>query len=198
MKLTEKQVLNYWSYAEMLNEELGNTKRFVEPTKDNYNTYSMEYTKIILSACSEIEVVCRLICEIIDDSKDYTSKNNSIKMHGLSKTLFGRFPNIYKAKQNIPFQHEAVCPFKEWKNSLQRLSWWDAYNNIKHARYNCFSQSTLINALNSVAALIILNSYLYKLVTGNHAPSTSRVGMFDNCYSYQGISVLPTEELPDL
>lgn len=198
MKITEEQVLNYWNYSELLNGDLGNTTRFVEPTKDNYNTYSLEYTRIILSACSEIEVICRLICEMVDNGNDYTSPNSSMKMKDISKTLLIRFPNIYKAKQNLLYKHEIVYPFKEWENGIQPLSWWNDYNNIKHYRHDYFSKSTLINAINSVAALMILNSYLYELVTGNHAPSTNRMGMFSNCYSYKGIAVLPTEKLPDL
>lgn len=71
--LTPPEVTRYWNYAELINEELGKTAQYVEPDKENYNTYSLAYTKIILSACSEIEVVCKLLCQQIDPQKDYVS-----------------------------------------------------------------------------------------------------------------------------
>lgn len=196
--LTEQQALHYWRYAEVLNEQLGNTTRFVEPNKDNYNTYSLEFTSIILAAGSEVEVVCRLICEMIDSGNDYTSQKSRIKMKKILETILEKFPDIYKAKQYVLYQHEAIYPFQELKKGVQLLSWWDSYNNIKHRRYDCFSESTLINAINIVAALIILNSYLYEFAVGKHAPVMSGSGLFNNCYSYCAIAVLPNEKLPNM
>ena len=69
---------------------------------------------------------------------------------------------------------------------------------VKHYRHQHFNDATLENTLNSVAALIILNSYLYELVMKQHAPRMSRIGMFDSCYSYCGLVVQPDEKLPDM
>ena len=41
--VTKESIGHYWNYAELLNEQLGKTANYVEPTKDNYDTYSMSY-----------------------------------------------------------------------------------------------------------------------------------------------------------
>lgn len=180
--LTEKQVLHYWNYAEILNEELGMTAQFVEPDISNYDTYSLMYTKIILSACSEVEIICRLLCQIIDKTCDYTSPKQRMQMKELSKALLTRFPNIHQAKTEIVQKREYIYPFKEWeKNPKGNLPWWKEYNLIKHYRFKHFGNATLGNALNSVSALIILNSYLYEITTNSSTPRMTRQGMFDNC-----------------
>lgn len=207
--ITKNDVAHYWNYAELLNEQLGLTANYVEPDKQNYGTYSVIYTNIILSACSEIEVVAKLICQLIDASSDYLSPEvvnksgtkmvkNIVNMETLSTVLLNRFPHIYQAKAEIINKHEMIYPFSYWQNSNSQLPWWKSYNMVKHYRHNHFGDATLENALNSVAALIILNSYLYELVAQKHAPRMSRVGMFDNCYSCCGLTVQPDEKLPDL
>ena len=89
--LTEQQILHYWNYAELLNEELGNTARFVEPDVSNYQTYSLAYTNIILSACSEVEIVCRLLCQTVDAEKGYTTPEKLIQMKDISKTILRQY-----------------------------------------------------------------------------------------------------------
>ena len=197
--LTEKQVLHYWNYAEILNEELGMTAQFVEPDISNYDTYSLMYTKIILSACSEVEIICRLLCQIIDKTCDYTSPKQRMQMKELSKALLTRFPNIHQAKTEIVQKREYIYLFKEWeKNPKGNLPWWKEYNLIKHYRFKHFGNATLGNALNSVSALIILNSYLYEITTNSSTPRMTRQGMFDNCYSCCGLVIQPSEKLPDI
>lgn len=197
--LTEREILHYWNYAELVNEELGNTARFVEPDIPNYNTYSLAYTNIILSACSEVEIICRLLCQAIDTSKDYTTPEKWIEMKDLSKTLQNRFPHIYQARAEILQKHEYIYPFKCWENNKKsNLPWWKDYGMIKHYRHQKFNNATLENALSSVAALIILNSYLYEIVLGKAAPRMARHGMFDNCYSCCGLTIQPDEKLPDM
>lgn len=207
--VTKESVGHYWNYAELLNEQLGTTANYVEPDKDNYGTYSTTYTNILLSACSEIEVVTKLICQIIDPDTDYLSPEvpnksgtkmvkNMIGMEKLSGVLLKRFPHIHQAKAEIINKHEMIYPFECWKEENCELPWWRAYNMVKHYRHQFFNNATLENTLNSVAALIILNSYLYELVKEEHAPRMSRIGMFDNCYSYCGIVIQPDEKLPDM
>lgn len=207
--VTKESIGHYWNYAELLNEQLGKTANYVEPTKDNYDTYSMSYTNIILSACSEIEVVSKLICQIIDPDVDYLSSEipdksrekmipNNVAMKKLSATLLKRFPHIYQAKAEILTKHEMIYSFESWKDPKSKLPWWTSYNMVKHYRYDFYNNATLSNALNSVGALIILNSYLYELVMEEHAPRMSRIGMFDNCYSYCGLVIQPDEKLPDM
>ena len=207
--VAKESVTHYWNYAELLNEQLGKTASYVEPDELNYDTYSVTYTNILLSACSEIEVVAKLICQIIDPNVDYLSSEipnkdgtkmvrNRVEMVTLSSTLLKRFPHIYQTKAEIINKHKMIYPLECWKEKNCEPPWWKAYNMVKHYRHQHFNDATLENTLNSVAALIILNSYLYELVMKQHAPHMSRIGMFDSCYSYCGLVVQPDEKLPDM
>ena len=42
----------YWSYYLSIEKMLVNTVQFVSPSEENENTYSDEFTKIILLSCS--------------------------------------------------------------------------------------------------------------------------------------------------
>lgn len=207
--VTKENIGHYWNYAELLNEQLGTTANYVEPDKKNYGTYSVTYTNILLSACSEIEIVAKMICQMIDPDTDYLSAEvpnksgtkmvkNMINMEKLSAALLKRFPHLYEAKAQIINKHETIYPFEYWKDGNCELPWWKSYNMVKHYRHQFFDNATLENTLHSVAALIILNSYLYELVMKKHAPRMSRIGMFDNCYSCCGLVLNPDENLPDM
>ena len=152
--LTPPEVTHYWNYAELINEELGKTAQYVEPDKENYNTYSLAYAKIILSACSEIEVVCKLLCQQIDPQKDYVSSEilnksgsklvkNMVNMEELSTVLLQRFPHIYQAKSEVRQKQDMIYPFKYWQSGPDKLPWWEEHNLIKHYRHSHFTQDSL-------------------------------------------------------
>ena len=100
-----------------------------------------------------------------EKEKGYTTPEKWIQMKDISKTILKRFPHIYQARTEILQKQEYIYPFKVWEsNEKDILPWWKEYDLIKHYRHQKFNHATLENALNSVAALIILNSYLYELV----------------------------------
>ena len=63
--------LHYWRYCLSIERNLEKTIDFVEVCYDNDSAYSYEYAKIILLACSEIDVICRLLCKTIDPATDF-------------------------------------------------------------------------------------------------------------------------------
>ena len=38
------------------------TTRYVEPTQDNFQTYSIEFVRFLLSTVGEIDVVAQVLC----------------------------------------------------------------------------------------------------------------------------------------
>lgn len=52
------------------------------------------------------------------------------------------------------------------KNKLAGLSWWQDYNKLKHQGFKNFYKATLDNAIESLAALYILELYLMKKELG--------------------------------
>ena len=63
----------YWGYYLSVEKMMKNTSQYVAPTKQNINTYSDEFMKIILLSCSEIDSILKVICRenrvILDDKK---------------------------------------------------------------------------------------------------------------------------------
>ena len=66
--------LHYWQYFLAIEKSLVETERYIEiASMDNYQTYSIEFARILLSASSEVDVICKLLCKKIDSTK--TPKN---------------------------------------------------------------------------------------------------------------------------
>lgn len=196
--MTELEVKRHWDYAELLNEELGNATRYVELDEANFATYSLEFTRIILTACSEVEVVCRHLCDLAYPERNNYFTENKVGMKKLAKSILAKYPKIYQAKMSTPRLGEDIFPFAPWKEGCKDvLPWWYAYNRVKHNRGTEYKKATLENAVYSVAGLLVIVSYLYITVTGQATPKMINNGVFDSNYSYCGLKVGPTEMLPD-
>ena len=57
---------NYWSYYLRLENEFLSTLKYVEFEKANYKTYSLEFLKMYLSVCSEIDVVGKCLASSVN------------------------------------------------------------------------------------------------------------------------------------
>jgi hypothetical protein len=47
----------HWSYYVSLEDDLIETGRYVEICEDNFDTYSTQFTRLLLAAASEVDVV---------------------------------------------------------------------------------------------------------------------------------------------
>jgi hypothetical protein len=146
MYIIFKKPIHHWNYYLAIEDDLLNTSRYVEFSIDNMKTYSVEYTKIILSAASEVDVLLKQIYLFFGYRK--------------RKPNFKDYCNVIKEKLNSLIT-EKLCleqygitlsPFTEWENDNQP-DWHIAYNNIKHNRILNYKEANLENALLSVSAL---------------------------------------------
>jgi hypothetical protein len=145
----------YWQYYLAIELSLEETTRFVEATPDNYKTYSIEYARLLLSASSEIDVVCKLLCQKID------STANPQNINEYRHIITNKYPNFYKMKVVIPRYGIEFFPWLKWQRSTNP-DWWKSYNNVKHERSNHFAEANLENTFNAVAGLFSLLLYYYK------------------------------------
>ena len=53
----------YWQHFLALEADFAATSRYVEFSKENFGTYSVEYAKLLLAICSDVDVLCKVICE---------------------------------------------------------------------------------------------------------------------------------------
>jgi hypothetical protein len=134
------------------------TSRYVEIALDNMKTYSVEYTKIILEASSEVDVLLKQIYMALGSKKQ--------------RPNLGDYCSVTKTKLETLIS-EGLCleqygislnPFEEWKTN-EEPCWHKAYNNIKHNRGVHYKDANLENALLSLGALYSTVVHYYLCTT---------------------------------
>ncbi|CAK7060614.1 MAG: hypothetical protein EUB_03477 [Eubacterium sp.] len=59
----------YWSYYLIYEEEFLETTRYVSLDESNYATHSIEFGRLLVSICSEIDNVFKVLCKELDFKK---------------------------------------------------------------------------------------------------------------------------------
>lgn len=137
----------YWQHFLALETDFAATSRYVEFSEQNYGTYSIEYAKLLLAVGSEVDVVCKLICEKIDIAAKRANIDNyrdCITAHSnvvAEEVLINRFDLRFK-------------PWDAWGRGVNP-DWWGAYNDVKHFRHMHFGKANFQNVANAVSGLFI-------------------------------------------
>ena len=193
--LTKDQLNNYWQYCLSIERNLEKTLDFVDISFNNKTTYSFEYAKIIMLACSEIDMLCRLLCKAIDPSTDFddtSTRSGDIKEY--AKIILPKFPRITSFELS-GLNGVKYKPFENWiLNPYSSPEWWFAYNKVKHYRHVEFEKATQSNAFYSVAGMIVLNLYLRRLIDSSY-PISPKL-FFSDVFLQNAILCLD-KELPD-
>jgi len=158
----------HWRYFVILDSDLDIASRYVEITKDNYKTYSIEFVHILLAACSEIDVVAKIISKNLDSSKDYENINDC------RVVITKEYPKLPTMKITVPRYEVELLSWSEWKRE-KTPAWWKSYNQVKHNRDISFKQANLENVLDSLAGLFVLTYYLYRKDFGRNQPIWPKV-----------------------
>lgn len=165
---------NYWNYYRELEREFLETRKYVEVTKRNFSTYSLEYLKIFVATCSEIDVVGKAMAKFLYPTFDY--KNSSISKwwyliqdkYALKET----YNSEHKTKEELRSftLQEYSCgdidglELRPWKNyhldksmskkrkeiiklsqGCKTPSWWKEYNSVKHERIKLLERNESSN-----------------------------------------------------
>lgn len=150
-------IANMWNYYLILEQDLSDTSRYIEPQNQD-DVYSYEFAKIIVLANTEVESVFKTLCKKIDGKEAGTISD-------YKSIILSKFPKIIDAYVNVPRAQKTIKPYEEW--AAGKLSWWDAYQHIKHSRSNHFSKATYKNALLSLCGLYIIIFYLAEFTKTN-------------------------------
>jgi len=145
---------SHWYYYKSILGDLDSLSRYIEISKDNYSTYSIELTRLLLSIGSEIDVVAKLLCRAADPEAPAGN------IMDYRKSITSKFPHLPKTEVFIPQYSISLTPWKDWFEE-KTPEWWSCYNNVKHERSNYFGEANLENVLLASAGLCILVSYLY-------------------------------------
>jgi len=154
--------LFYYNYFLALEEDLERLSRFIEFNNDNLSTYSIELAHLLLAASSEVDVILKEICHLLDPSKEVKNINDYRKLikSELPQSTFERFLNQIVL---IPRHNLDYVPWLNWGNN-QNPCWWQSYNDVKHERNIYFSKANLQNVLNSIGGLLVVVFYYYWLI----------------------------------
>lgn len=146
---------------------------FIEPEQSNLLSYGHKLRELLNLACNEVEYLFLQILKSNGSQKSRYSTNDYVKI----------LP-FYKLEQYsvVLTMHPTLgkfSPFENWNvnNPTQSLSWYDAYNSVKHDRGGNFAKANLNSALNSVAAIHILLEAQYSTKLFDRLHSN-----FDSCF----------------
>ena len=155
MGLTFRPAGHHWNYYIALDRDFEQVARFVEPSTENENTYSIELSRILMMATQEVDVLMKMLCKLLDPA----AKRRNIKHY--EAVIESHIPDFKEESVRIPRFGLTSQPWLNWSDE-QSPFWWLANNDIKHERNLHFNQATLKNAHNSLAALLLTNAYLVK------------------------------------
>jgi len=145
----------HWSYYFSLEDDLMETNRYVEICEDNFDTYSTQFTRLLLAAASEVDVVAKMLCKQIDPH----GKPKNIDDY--RRVIVPAFPAILAIQMGIEWNPLRIKPWESWARSTPtNPDWWCAYNGVKHERNANFKDGNLRNALAAIASLYCLVRHL--------------------------------------
>jgi hypothetical protein len=155
-----KERRRYWDYYLSIEDDLIASSRVVDFVRDNLCCYSIEFARLLLVACAELDMVFKELCELIDASK----KVETISAY--YGVVTGRFANFVDCERYVKRSNSLVLrPFEDW-TTRNSPDWWTGYNKVKHKRKDYFYRANLSNVLNATAALQITLFHFYYLNEG--------------------------------
>ncbi len=98
----------FWKHYIILEEDFKSTQRYVELSEDNFETFSVEYTRLLQSIGSEFDVVCREVCR-------YYGFYNKKNIKDYSSVIISKFINI--TNENVMIKDDNSIntePLKDW------------------------------------------------------------------------------------
>lgn len=165
---------HYCKYYKNLENDFVRTEPYLSIDKDNYHSFSLEYIKIFQAICSEIDVVAKCLCKLIDS----TFSGKSINKY--CKCIIDHFPKFPDTTVRMPDYNLELKPWNGWAYNIESNSnikasnpeWWTKYNKLKHERttYNTatglqyYKLANQENVLKSLAALFTLEEYCFKML----------------------------------
>jgi hypothetical protein len=143
--------LIHWNYFLSLENDYVVLSKYLEFCPGNFNAYSIETGRLLMTATQECDVLFKQICT-----------NGAEKENGYRQEIPSAFPDFPSHRVIIPRFNLSFQPFQSWANaSAQTPIWWTANNKFKHKRHESYELASLENSLNAISALLLCNIYFY-------------------------------------
>jgi hypothetical protein len=153
--IEQRESFPHWRFAIALDEDLERLSRYIEFSEANLGCYSLELTRILMMASSEVDVIAKQLCEGIEPGC------NARNIVDYRRIICSRHSRLTESKVHAFNESLELHPWIQWRREDSPL-WWRSNNNVKHHRHTHYNEANLKNALNSVAALFILAIYFYE------------------------------------
>ena len=146
-----------------IEKELRNIFNFIEPDEKNLSAFSFELYSLLLRACTEVELNCKLILEAngAQPQGRHFTMNDYKKLEVSSK--LSKYRVTYKswrhrtASEELEYVTKEFVPFKNFDATIQQSpDWYAAYNAVKHNREENLEKASLENCMNAVAGILVL------------------------------------------
>ena len=167
----------------MLEHDLKEILYFIEPTQDNFKTYSHQLYALFIRACMEFEASCRMI--LIENKYQFEKDKNPNILTYYKIHDFSNYKSINSYLVRLHMSEEIdLKPLESWKED-KGPNWYQAYNDAKHSRVLNFSKANLLNVLNAVAAVFILLYARYDIAALNQFQENNGWETDDNGFVYK-------------
>src|SRR5687768_10449624 len=107
----------HWNYFIALERDLEVVSRYVEFTKRNFCTYSIELAHLLFAAASEVDVVAKLVCLRISPQ---SARNN---IDDYRAVLTRVFPDLPSKEVFVPRYGLRFTPWDNWAGPNNPF-WW--------------------------------------------------------------------------
>lgn len=156
----------YWTHYISLEKEFTNTLQYVSLDPDNYNTFSEAYIKLILEIGSEIDIVAKMYCKMLDENF------SGERITDYQICICRHINDFYNQTVELTGKELILKPWENW-GLTPRISpyWWSVYNKVKHERFSSgiineiykeyYKFANLKNTLFALAGLYQCLIYIY-------------------------------------
>ncbi len=131
---------------------------YIEPADSNEKCYSYRIHSLLLRLCIEFEDnVKAILYENGFEKRDKSGKLIRLNISDYKKIESTHFLSKFEVK--LPFWSGIKGdrkPFLDWKNGHNSLTWYEAYNDIKHDRRQKFTQANFGNLIDAYCGLLVL------------------------------------------
>jgi len=138
---------------------------FIQPDASNLDVYGHQLRELLILACTEVESSLRAVFAGADSSLSSDSRLTTRDYYKLCEPLFLREYEL----ELRHYPHLPKCrPFYGWDASkpTQSLTWYDAYNAVKHDRANMLHRATLRHCIEALAAATAMYCAQFSIPSG--------------------------------
>lgn len=126
---------DFWKQYIALEKLVLETEKYVAISKDNENTFSIQYNILLQAICAEVDVVIKRLCY------EYDSQAEVYDMYDYIQLITSHDLNFKDVKVRLQLYEMEIKPWKNigirqinGKKQLICPYWWNGYIDVKHKR----------------------------------------------------------------